>query len=317
MVRCALFPEYRSCDNTALTFNVTWNCPVKCNYCYRAKSHSHEDPIILNTEDLIRVADDASRYGVNEYRISGGEPMSIGEKLFDYAEIIHDRTGKKPILMTSGHLIDDRWLQSASNKFAAIAISIDNPIETKKSHKCLSIVKSNTSDELPLTYGLTLISNEHFSNIVQVFDLMYKNVDFQFMPQLDYPCLSYSPPPSHEQLGILREQTKILFNNYGVIPYYFVYLIGSLLWLKSASQRFVLNLHPEGNFQIYDSLIDRWRVEYQWKNYILKQQENSAICQRCSWLASCKHHPLWDLRYDWCSLRKSVFEGIYEGLGVN
>lgn len=311
-----MFSEYREKDNTALTFNVTWNCPVNCDYCYRSKSHSNEDIIVLKEEDLVRVARQAADYGINEYRISGGEPLTIGAKLFDYSDIIIDITGKKPVLMTSGHLITDEWLVSASNKFSAIAVSIDNPVETKKSHKCLSLIKSNTCDEVPLTYGLTLISSDQFENIVNVFEMMYENVAYKFMPQLDFPCLSYFPQPQEKQLEVLKEQTRILFSKYDLIPYYFVYLIGSLVWLKNESQRYVLNLHPEGDFQIYDSLLERWQIEYKWRKYILEQQKNSTICQSCSWSESCKHHPLWDLRYDWCKLRIAIFEGIYEGLRI-
>lgn len=312
-----MFPEYRSKDISVLTFNVTWHCPVRCRYCYRALSHSHDDITILKEKDVIKYAQIASKCGINEYRISGGEPVSIGDRLFDYADIIYEISGSRPILMTSGFMIDDKWLAKAPNKFSTIAVSVDNPLESEISkQRILPLIKQNMSDELPLTYGLTLIKSDFFKDIATIFDFLYEYVDYEFMPQLDYPCLGFFCQPSIEQLKTAQVQTRILFNKYGVIPYYFVYLIGSLIWLENDLQRYVLNLHPEGSFQIYDSLIERWQLEYRWKNYIFEQQQSSNICKNCSWLNSCRHHPLWDLRYDWCGLRKVLFEGIYEGLEI-
>ena len=222
--------------------------------------------------------------------------------------------------MTSGYHIDDSWLGKAKGKFSTIAISVENPLEPLQkvvnNKRILEIIRHNTCDELPLSYGLTMITADHFRNIPQIFELLYENADQKFYPQLDYPCLKSFIEPSRTQLEELRDSTAYVYKNHGVIPYYFVYLIGSLLWLEENSRRVNLNLHPEGNYQIYDSLLERWQIEYRWQNYVLDQQKTSAICNKCEWLDSCKHHPLWDLHYDWCNIRKSIFEGIYKGLDV-
>jgi len=302
-------------DITVLTFNLTWACPTRCSYCYRALSHDQAYSETLSREDVIKHATIAKKNGIKEYRISGGEPLSIGEELFEYAEIIFEITGLKPILMTSGYLIDDAWMKKAENKFSAVAISIDNPLESKKSLRVLDLIKHNTSNGVPLTYGLTLIKRHFFKDLKRIFSYLYQYVDYKFMPQLDYPCLGNTfEEPTYEQLQDLENNTAQLFRHYGLIPYYFVYLVGSLLWLKENQQRIVLNLHPEGNYQIYDSLEERLSIEYRWRYYLLDQQRKSKICQECDWLDSCKHHPLWDLRYDWCSIRKAIFQGMYKAL---
>ena len=146
---------------------------------------------------------------------------------------------------------------------------------------------------------------------------MYKNVDYKFMPQFDYPCLgNIFEEPNETELTHLTDATSDLFREYGLIPYYFVYLVGSLMWLKEDRQRLVVNLHPEGNYQIYDSPSERLDVEYRWRQYLLQQQSKSRICQSCDWEDVCRHHPQWDLRYDWCSLRKAIFEGMYNAFSV-
>lgn len=316
-----MFPEYCESDASVLTLNLTWYCPVRCLYCYRAIIVDQNDKRVLSKEALIRECRIASQYGIGEYRFSGGEPLSIGDQVFEYADIVHDLTGKKPVVMTSGFDIDDKWLEKARNKFSAIAISVENPLDPLQkvvnNRRILELMRDITSDELPLTYGLTLITANHFKNIVEIFDLLYENVSRRFMPQLDYPCLRSFSQPTLAQLQDIRDSTKVLFNKYGVIPYYFVYLVGSLVWLEQGCRRININLHPEGNYQIYDSLLERWQIEYRWQNYVLEQQQSSSICRRCEWLDCCIHHPFWELKYEWCRLRKAIFQGIYDGLGVD
>lgn len=304
----------RANDIIELTFNLTWNCPIKCDYCYRSRINDNRSPVVLTEENLRRECEKAVQLGISQYRFSGGEPLSIGPQLFDYADIVFDITGIKPILLTSGYLITNEWLQKARNRFSSIAISVDNPLKYDKSKKILEMIRENTSDELPLTYGVTLIEPDYFDCIYDLFSYMYGYVDKKFMPQLDYPCLGNFIQPSQTQLHDLTINTKSIVKKYGLIPYYFVYLVGSPLWIKSNIQRFVLNLHPEGNYQIYDKMEDRLEVEYRWREYILSQQEQSNLCQSCDWVSVCKHHPLWDIRYDWCELRKAIFEGMLSGL---
>ncbi|MCP4605115.1 MAG: hypothetical protein GY847_32090, partial [Proteobacteria bacterium] len=82
---------------------------------------SREDKGVLAAEDLIRECKSGAKYGVKEYRFSGGEPTTIGDKLFEYAEIVYDITGQKPTLLTSGVGISNRWLKKAANKFSTCA----------------------------------------------------------------------------------------------------------------------------------------------------------------------------------------------------
>lgn len=281
---------------------------------------SCRDQAILSRDDLIQESAIGKQYGIKEFRFSGGEPLAIGDKLFEYADVVYDITGKKPVVLTSGFGITERWLQKARNKFASIAVSVENPLEPLQTvvnnRAILKVIRDNTSEELPLEYGLTLVTAPHFKNIETIFDVLYENIDGRFMPQLDYPCLGNFVVPTPEELHDLQRATRSLFKKYGIIPYYFVYMIGSILWLEQDINRIVLNLHPNGVYQIYDSMLERWQVEYKWLNYLRKQQLLSETCKECEWLDVCRHHPYWMLRYDWCGLRKAIFQGMYDGLGI-
>lgn len=315
-----MFPEYREHDLSVLTFNLTWYCPVKCPYCYITMKVSRDDRTVLPESILARECEVGAEYGIGEYRFSGGEPTVLGDKLFEYADLVFDKTGMKPSLLTSGIGITEKWLKKARNKFHIIAVSVENPLEPQTSvdnRRMLDRIREHACDEgLPFRYGVTLITASHFKNVERVFDLLHENVDGQFMPQLDYPCLKDYVNPSASQLHDIFVSTRSLFRQHGVIPYYFVYLVPSLLWLEKNALRIVLNLYPDGKYEIYESLPDRWQVEYKWRYYALEQQKASMTCRQCEWSDSCTHHPEGRLRYDWCDLRRAVFQGIYAGLDV-
>ncbi len=313
-----MFSEYNKNDLSVLTFNVTWECHVRCDYCYRANHISHDDDLILSEENLIKESNNAKQYDIKEYRFSGGEPISIGDKLFHYADIVTDITKQKPILLTSGYGITEKWLKKARNKFRNIAVSVENPFNPLQKQvnnkRILDIMKSNISSELPFSYGLTLLTAADFKNINKIFDYLYEYLNGKTMPQLEYLSIRDFVQPSKNQISDLTQSTKKLFEKYGIIPFYFVLFIGSLNWLPDNIKRIVLNLHPEGNYQIYKSLTERWQVEYRWQNYVMEQHDNSSICLNCEWIDACKYHPQWELKYDWCEIRKAIFQGAFEGL---
>lgn len=313
-----LFPEYREKDLSVLTFNLTWKCQVKCKYCYLANHISHDEVICLSKDKLIEECKVANKSHIKEYRFSGGEPITLGDKLFLFADIVFNLTNQKPVLLTSGYGINDKWLDKARSKFRSIAISIENPVsplQTRVNNKrILDIIKHNLCDELPFSYGLTLITADYFREMPKIFDYLFEYSNGRLFPQFDYPCLRNYIEPTKSHLKDLRISTAIIFKKYGIIPYYFVYFIGSMNWLTNDLKRFVINLDPEGTYQVYNSLVESWQFSYRWQNYILGQHDRSPICTKCEWLDSCRYHPHRALKYDWCSIRKSIFEGIFEGL---
>lgn len=304
-------------DWTVLNINVTWFCPVKCSYCHITSKASREDPVVLDKNKLIKECKEGVKLGVKEYRFSGGEPLFLGDKLFEYADEVYKITNKKPAVLTSGFYMNEDWLKRAKRKFSGIYLSVENPLGPLQTvvdwQKMLQIIGENTSSELPLKYGVTLVTAAHFQNLGKIFKMMYKNVKGAFMPQLEYPCLKDFMPPNKEELQEIEKETKLLFKEYGIIPYYFVNIIGSLAFLKDDLFRVVVNLNPDGRFDIDRSMWEAFKTRYNWIDYSLDKQKGSKTCQGCEWVDCCKQHGV-GLMYDWCDLRKAIFAGIYEGL---
>lgn len=251
-----MFPEYRERDWSVLNINVTWACPIQCTYCHVQTKVSRDDRRILPKDVLIRECKLGEKYGIKEFRFSGGEPLAIGDKLFEYAETIYNITGKKANVLTSGFSINEDWLNKARGKFGRIFLSLENPLEpfhTKVDiNKIMKIVRKHFSSDLPFRYGVTLVSASQFKNINKIFDLMYNGADRHIMPQLDNPCLKDFYTPTSEQLNDIYINTRNLFEKYGLIPYYFVNIIGSPVFLNQDAFRIVINLNPDGYYDHYN-----------------------------------------------------------------
>jgi len=313
-----LFSGQNPQDISVLTINASWFCPVKCSYCHITEKASLDDRDIIPKEVLAKELALAKNYRVTEIRFSGGDPVALGDKLFEYADLVYDTTGKRPDLLTSGIGINTRWMNKARGRFSGIYVSVENPLEpiqTVVDNKTImQIIRENVSDELPFRYGLTLVDAEHFKHIESIFDLLYENANRQFMPQLDYPCLKGFIVPNSSQLTDVYKATKSLFAKYGLIPYYFVNLVGSPVFMSKDALRFVLNLHPDGKYDIYDTMAEAWEYSYKFKTYAQKVQNQSGKCGKCEWKAVCKFHESGRIMYDWCDLRMAIFRGMYEGL---
>lgn len=306
--------------HSILNVNVTWFCPVKCRHCHIRSKASLFDKKTIDEEDIVKACEVAKELGFNEYRISGGEPTTLSEKLFDCADIIYDITGCKPNLLTSGYGIDDKWIKLAEGKFNGIFISVENPIDPLQKvvnvNGVLRLIREHHSESLNFRYGLTLITENHFKNIGEIFEILYENANEKFYPQLDYPSLLSFVQPKRDNLNILYHATQKLFRKHGVIPYYFPNLIGSLLYLDENLYRVLTNLNPDGKYDVFDGLSEAFQHEIKWREFCLEQQQNSDECNKCDWIDVCKFHSgFWKgIRYDWCQVRKKLFLGIFDGL---
>lgn len=168
-------PEFKR-NFMVLTINPTWRCPVNCSYCHITEKASLEDKQVINASTLKTELLKASKLGFQEIRFSGGEPLVIGDKLFDFADLVFDTTGVKPSLLTSGLGMNLKWASKARGKFSGIYVSVENPIEpiqtVVNNKEIIKFMNDNSSEDLPLTYGLTLLTSEHFKNAKTIFDLL-------------------------------------------------------------------------------------------------------------------------------------------------
>ena len=110
---------------SSMHFELTSCCNAHCKHCYN-NSGTNDKRDIMTPEKWI----DFSKYIVNkggmfECLLSGGEPLLLGEKLFEIMDILHD-DGTIFLVMTNGQLITEHIAKKMKKyQYHWFQISID------------------------------------------------------------------------------------------------------------------------------------------------------------------------------------------------
>lgn len=117
---------------SSLHFELTSRCNAFCKHCYN-NSGTNSNADAMTPEKWI----DFSEYivnkgGVFECLLSGGEPLLLGEKLFDIMDILHD-DGTIFLVMTNGQLLTNEVAKQLKKyQYHWLQVSIDGA--TKEYH---------------------------------------------------------------------------------------------------------------------------------------------------------------------------------------
>ena len=110
----------------SMQFEVTSKCNLRCKHCYN-RSGENKIPDAMTAEAWIEFAKKlVAKGGILEATISGGEPLLLGDKLFEFMDVLHyDRTCFN--LVSNGYLFDKKILERLQKyRFYWIQISLDS-----------------------------------------------------------------------------------------------------------------------------------------------------------------------------------------------
>ena len=108
-----------------LQFELTGQCNLKCKHCYNRSGDSDRETLMTPEKwcELSRqiVADG----GIFQCIISGGEPLLLGDKLFDIMDILHD-DGTSFVVISNGLLLTKKFARRFNKyRYFWFQISID------------------------------------------------------------------------------------------------------------------------------------------------------------------------------------------------
>ena len=108
-----------------LQFELTGQCNLKCKHCYN-RSGDSDRKTLMTPEKWIDLANQiVTDGGIFQCIISGGEPLLLGDKLFEIMDILHD-DGTSFVVITNGLLLDREKVKNFSKyRFFWFQISID------------------------------------------------------------------------------------------------------------------------------------------------------------------------------------------------
>lgn len=110
----------------AMQFEVTSKCNLRCKHCYN-RSGENKMPDAMTGDDWVAFTKKlVDKGGILEATISGGEPLLLGEKLFELMDILHD-DGTVFNLISNGYFFDKKVLDCLQKyRFYWIQISLDS-----------------------------------------------------------------------------------------------------------------------------------------------------------------------------------------------
>ena len=98
-----IYPEYFNYPLT-LQFELTGQCNLACKHCYNRSGDADRETLMTPDKWCNLARQIVSDGGIFQCIISGGEPLLLGERLFDIMDILHD-DGTSFVVITNGYLL--------------------------------------------------------------------------------------------------------------------------------------------------------------------------------------------------------------------
>lgn len=166
---------------------VTGRCNAACSYCHyyanrdRASvAYDISDKQFLAYMDFIRYWLERIE-GITSLRFSGGEPMVLGDRLFELAKVSFKRTGLHPFILSAGKELQKEWASKAiESQISHVFVSVENPIKpaigAPDPFRVVEAIQSCDSPQLPIIPGVCVVPNDCFKHLYKICEWFYKEL---------------------------------------------------------------------------------------------------------------------------------------------
>lgn len=322
-------------DIWALSITITGRCNCNCSYCHFYAKRNRIDYNIDMPEELLDnyiklISFIKEKYHKNlQIRFSGGEPLVIGNKLFEYSENIYKSTGIKPYVLTNGRLLSDEIIsKSKKHKIAAYLVSIENPFDMAEgaplTNEVLSKIKKYNSKDLPVLPAVMVVKNSEFCHIKKIADYIYKKI--HCLPSFSELTYQAFEVPKETELRCLYDNVKSLAKEYygktdiRIFPYVSpeLYANGMNNYLTELDLENSININNNNINEVVQGLLSKLQSSY---------RPNPCNNKECDWYDDCRIIKwLWLYNYNskiisvedklnaFCSLKKTINSALYDGI---
>jgi len=193
---------------------VTGRCNANCSYCHFFATHDRKNIGYDITDALfdtyvLFISEAKKILPINieiQCRFSGGEPLLLGDRIFDLATRVYSFTHIMPYILTNGEAIDKKFVNLAKKSYLNhLYVSIENPLDPDKGApdpiKIMNKIKKYNSEDFPIIPGVTVIKNEHFKNLYKICRIFYEKVGY--LPVFSEVSFNSFGSPTRKQLNDL------------------------------------------------------------------------------------------------------------------
>lgn len=318
-------------DYLHLSITSTGRCNASCDYCHFYAKRSREKMMYDINEHIFRYYVDLVRYIKNEigqknitYRLSGGEPLVIGDRMFDMCNYAYQTTEIKLNILTNGIGLNDNVIEkSKKNNVGAYIVSMENPFEIANGaadpFAILKKINTYNSSDLHVVPGVVIVSNKMFYKLEEICDFFYETIGC--IPPISEKTYSVYESPTEEELVALRENIKNVVYKYAnkTSLELFPYIIPEII--NRGGKEYLVELDIEGN-----CIRETYQASYEFLVEKIEKSYPPIICnEECEWKAYCDSRKwLWEYstnkitaekkRQDYCNFKNAICEGYLEGL---
>lgn len=318
-------------DYLHLSITATGRCNASCSYCHFYASRMRPKMMYDINQHIFRYYIDLIKYIKEDighrkitYRLSGGEPLVMGDSVFDMSQYGYDKLGLKLNILTNGIALNDNMIESAKkSNIGAFIVSLENPFEVADGAadpvKIIEKIRQYNSDDLQVLPGIVIVSNRMFNKLEQICDYFYENMGC--IPPISEKTYDFYESPTTDELVALKENVANIVEKYSEITSLelFPYIIPEIN--NNGGNEYLVELDIEGN-----AVKETYKASYDFLiNKINKSYPMVQCDKQCDWSEFCARRKwLWDYstnsidaeikRKDYCLLKQSLCEGYLEGM---
>ncbi len=317
------------------SITVTSQCNLNCSYCHFYENNKHRD----NRDIAQNVFEGYVEFikwvkGINSnihYRFSGGEPLAIGDRVFELAGYATKQLGEAPYIMTNGLALNETILEKSKGIVRAYVISMENPFDVDKgsinTKFNIKKIQKYSSKELPLIPGAVIIKNHEFKNLYKLAKYFFESIGrIPVFTELSYG--SYQSPTDSELNDLYEGIQKIVEEYHGKTRLrLFPYIIPEYLQTDTKQMEIITELDYEDKYDILNSSFNSVLKK------MIKVVDDSYVSYKCSnlscdWREGCKKVK-WTWCYrtnqisidqklaDYCRMKKAISKAYYDGIQSN
>lgn len=322
-------------DIWALSITATGKCNCDCSYCHfyalrDRKKYNFDMPerLFKNYVRLIKVIKE--KYHKNLHvRFSGGEPLVMGDRLFEYCKYLYDETGISPYILSNGRLLDEEIIKKSKKAHIdAYLVSVENPFDQSegapRTEEVLQKIRTLNCEDVNVLPAIMVVKNNAFHQLLEICDYVYDRI--QMLPSFSELTYHAYEIATSEQINDLYLNVKAIAKKYyGKAAIKFFPYISPELYANN-QKNYMTELDLENSIGVADDNAELV-AENLYKKLALSYQKNPCEDVNCDWYEDCRIIKwLWLYTYDnpdmtvgdklksFCALRKALNSGLLEGI---
>lgn len=313
---------------------VTERCNLKCTYCHfftkveRTSRNDISDELFDNFMKFIKYFSDKNG-GEVTYRFSGGDPIVLGDRLFELGNRAYEITGIKPYFLTGGKGINNEWIEKAKKSaFTHAFVSLENPLNSDpgsvNAYETMKKINKFSSEDFRLEFGSTVIRNEDFKDIYKICKIVYEETGK--VPKLhEINFLPYTSPTEKELNDLYVNLVKVIKEFYNKAPLdFFPYISPEFCASHDKRESFLAELNMKNLYKIGEIPFEESEKIMQ-ERQELNYPKSGCTNTKCNWYKQCDRVKwLWKYKSytvsaeqkfkDYCKLKNVVNNAFYDAL---